>query len=78
MSAADVEFEVKEDGSVTEVEMKDEKTSETPKAPGSTPKTGDDPWKPAALLLALCGASALAFAVVTIRKRKQRKKGAYV
>lgn len=71
--AEDVKFTLEDSMEVQKVEMKDEKTPETPKAPGSTPKTGDDPWKPAALL-ALCGASALAFAVVTIRKRKQRKK----
>lgn len=71
--AEDVKFTLEDTMEIQKVEMKDEKTPETPKTPASTPKTGDNPWKPI-VLLALCGASALAFVVVTIRKRKHRKK----
>lgn len=68
--AEDVKFTLKDTTEVQKVEMKDARTPEKPA--GSVPKTGDNPLKPI-LLLAVCGACAVAWIAVTIRRRKRRK-----
>lgn len=71
--AENVKFTLEDTREIQKVEMKDQKTPETSKAPATTPKTGDNPWKPV-ILLALCTVSVLALVGVTIRKRKHTKK----
>lgn len=72
--AEDVKFTLKDTMEIQKVEMKDARAPEKPETPEpSVPKTGDDPWKPL-LLLAICGLSAAALVVTTVRKRKLKKK----
>lgn len=68
--AEDVKFTLEDTREVQKVEMKDAKTPETPTV---VPKTGEHPWKIIALWI-LCGVAIVAFAGVTIRKRRRRKK----
>lgn len=70
--ATDIQFTVNEDGTVTEVIMKDERIPEKPKTPDDhTPKTGED-MPCGSLLIALVCASAM----IIIRKI-QRKEDVY-
>ncbi|RHR26305.1 hypothetical protein DWX43_16645 [Clostridium sp. AF19-22AC] len=68
--AEDVKFTLEDIAKVQKVEMKDKKKPETPAA--SVPKTGENPWKPIALVI-ICALSAAALAVIRIRKRKHQE-----
>ncbi|WP_343082716.1 SpaA isopeptide-forming pilin-related protein [Blautia producta] len=68
--AEDVKFTLEDTAKVQKVEMKDKKKPETPAA--SVPKTGENPWKPIALVI-ICALSAAALAVIRIRKRKHQE-----
>ena len=68
--AEDVKFTLEDTAKVQKVEMKDKKKPETPAA--SVPKTGENPWKPIALVI-ICALSATALAVIRIRKRKHQE-----
>ena len=67
--ATDIQFTVSEDGTVTEVVMKDERIPEKPKTPDDhTPKTGED-MPCGSLLIALVCASAM----IIIRKIQRKE-----
>lgn len=70
--ATDIQFTVNEDGTVTEVIMKDERIPEKPKTPDDhTPKTGEDMPCGSLLIALVC-----ALAMIIIRKI-QRKEDVY-
>lgn len=68
--AEDVKFTLEDTMEIQKVEMKD---TRIPESPPVIPKTGEHPWKPIVLLI-LCGVTIVAFAGVTIRKRRRKKK----
>ena len=68
--AEDVKFTLDDTAKIQKVEMKDKKKPETPAA--SVPKTGENPWKPIALVI-ICALSATALAVIRIRKKKHQE-----